>query len=330
MGLGQADQDGEVAVAALLIEVAGRLAADGCGHHGVDVAGLQAVAGGAHAVDVDAHGGLAQRAQHLQVGDAGYALHGGADLVGGGLQHLQVGAEQLDRVFALHARGGFLDVVLDVLGEVELHAREMALHVVGELLGQLLLGDVAGPGVERLQRHEEFGVEEAGGVGAVVGSTVLGHHGLDLGVALDQRPHAVDVAVAFLERDRARHGGADPEVAFLQVGQELGAERTGGHDGQDDQHAGAAERQDAVGQGELGRRHVEPAQLAHDEGVGLFQVVGQQHGRQGRRHREGGQQAAGDGVGIGARHRPEDVALDPGHGEQRHEAGDDDRGGEED
>ena len=40
--------------------------------------------------------------------------------------------------------------------------------------------------VERLERHEELGVEEAGRIGAVVRPAVLGDHGLGLGKALDQ------------------------------------------------------------------------------------------------------------------------------------------------
>ena len=50
----QPHQHGEVAVAAFLVEVARRLAADGRLDGGVDVAGRQAVARGALAVDVDA------------------------------------------------------------------------------------------------------------------------------------------------------------------------------------------------------------------------------------------------------------------------------------
>ena len=49
------------------------------------------------------------------------------------------------------------------------------------VIGQLVLVHAGGPRVERLQRHEEFGVEEAGGVGAVVRPAVLRHHGDDFG-----------------------------------------------------------------------------------------------------------------------------------------------------
>ena len=71
-------------------------------------------------------------------------------------------------------------------------------------------------------------------------------------------------------------------------------------------------------------------QNAHDDRVGFRFPVLQQQRRQRGRHGEGGEQPAGDGVGIGFGHRAEDMSLDPAHGEQRDEAGDDDGGGEED
>ena len=56
----QAHHDRIVAVATRLIQIAGRLSADGCLDHAGDVAGCQTIAGGARPVDVYAHGGLAQ------------------------------------------------------------------------------------------------------------------------------------------------------------------------------------------------------------------------------------------------------------------------------
>ena len=133
-------------------------------------------------------------------------------------------AEQLDGVLALDARGGLLDVVLDVLREVEFHTGKLLFQGGGELRGQLVLVDPARPGVERLQRNEEFGVEESRGIGAVVRPAVLGDDRLDFREALDHAPHAVDVAVALLQGDRLRQRGADPEIAFLELRQELQSE----------------------------------------------------------------------------------------------------------
>ena len=54
------------------------------------------------------------------------------------------------------------------------------------------------------------------------------------GRAADQFAHLVDVGVALLQRDRRRQRGADPQIALLQLGQELEPEQAHEHDGHDD------------------------------------------------------------------------------------------------
>src|SRR5262245_35251781 len=76
----------------------------------------------------------------------------------------------------------------------------------------------------RLQRGKKFGVEEAGSIGAVIGPSLLGYDRLDFGKIPDDQPHAVDEVIALLERDRRRHGCANPEIAFLQMRQEFEAQ----------------------------------------------------------------------------------------------------------
>ncbi len=102
--------------------------------------------------------------------------HHRVDLVGGCFQCLQIVAVQLDGIFALDAGCGLFDVVLDILGEVEIHAGELLLQRIGHVVGQLFLVHAGGPGIERLQRHEEFGIEKAGRIGAVVGPAMLRDH----------------------------------------------------------------------------------------------------------------------------------------------------------
>ncbi len=196
----EAHHDREVAVAAGLIEVARRLAADGRLHGVVHIARGQAVAGGAVAVDGDLHRGLAERVEDGQVGDAGHARQRRLELGRGLLQRAEVGPEQLERVLALHAGRRLFHVVLDGLGEVELHPREGALQFAVQGLGQLGLVDPFRPGAEGLERNEELGVEEAGGVSAVVGPAMLRHDRDHLGVLLDHRADAVDVVVPGFER----------------------------------------------------------------------------------------------------------------------------------
>ena len=314
----------------MLVEIARCLAADRRLHGGVDVAGRQSVAGRLGPVDVDAHGRLSQRTQHRQIDHARDLCHHVADLVGGTFQHLQIGAVELHRVLALHAGGCLLDVVLDVLREVEVHTRELVCEPVHHLLGQRLLADLARPFVGRFQRHEEFGVKEAGGVGAVIGAAVLGDHGDRLGEAAHHRAHAIDVAVAFLQRNRGRQSGADPEVAFFQLGQEFQPQRLHGKACDHQQHDHAADHDDPVAQRESGHRRIDVVQEADDKGFLLIHLARQQQRAQRRGHGEGGQQPTGDGVGVGFRHRPEDVTFDAAEGEQRHEGGDDDGCSEED
>ena len=61
-----------MAIAALLIQIAGALTADGGLDRGIDVAGREAVARGACAVDVDLERRLTERVEYGQVGDAGH------------------------------------------------------------------------------------------------------------------------------------------------------------------------------------------------------------------------------------------------------------------
>ena len=78
--------------------------------------------------------------------------------------------------------------------------------------------------VGRLERDEELGEERAIRIGAFVAATLLGKHGLDRRIA---RYDGADLGHGFhsgFERDGRRHHGADPEIALLQLGQELGAE----------------------------------------------------------------------------------------------------------
>jgi hypothetical protein len=100
----------EIAVAAVLVEVARRLAADRRLDGGVDVARREAIARGAGAVDVDAHRRLAQRIEHGEVGDPRHRLHRVSDPRRGLLEQLKIVAEELDRVLAFDAGRRLLDV----------------------------------------------------------------------------------------------------------------------------------------------------------------------------------------------------------------------------
>ncbi len=88
--------------------------------------------------------------QHGEIRDARNLGQHRGDAIGGLFQCLQVVAVDLDGIFALDPRRGLLDVVLNVLREIELHARELLLQRIGHLLGELFLVDAGGPGIEGL------------------------------------------------------------------------------------------------------------------------------------------------------------------------------------
>src|SRR6516165_10515049 len=67
------------------------------------------------------------------------------------------------------------------------------------------------------------------GIGAVIGPSLLGHDRLDFGKISDHQPHAVDEVITLFERDRRRHGCANPEIALLQVRQEFEAQESDGN-----------------------------------------------------------------------------------------------------
>ena len=326
----QAHDDREMPVATGFEEIAGRLTAHRDLYRGVDVARRQPIACCLGAIDLDLHGRLAERYENREILDALHLAERGFDLLRQVRQRVEIAAVDLDRILALHARHRFGDVVLQILREVEFDAGEFGLQLGEHFVGQRILGDTGAPLRSRPQRREEFRIEEAGRVGAVVRPAVLRQHGLELRQLGDRLAHFVDVLIAFLERDRRRQRGADPHIAFFELGQEFQAEHA--HDdegrGDDDERGrddGATPQQNACED-----RFVNVAQEADERGLRLLHLLGQDEGAERRRHREGGEQAAGQGIGIGLGHRPEDMAFHAAHGEQRNEGGDDDTGGKED
>ena len=132
-------------VAAGLEQIAGRLSADCHADGRVDVARRQAVARGAGTIDVDLDRRLAERGEHRKIGDAAHGREHRFDLVGRVGKRLQIVAEQLDRVLALHARDRLGHVVLQVLGEVELDAGKIGFELGQDFRRQLVLVKTRAP-----------------------------------------------------------------------------------------------------------------------------------------------------------------------------------------
>src|SRR5262249_12608511 len=121
-----------------------------------------------------------------------------------------------------------LDVVLNVLREVEVDAGKLRLQIFIHLLDELVLGQALAPFLLRFERREKLGIKEARRIGAVVGPPLLGYDRLDFGKVLNRQTHAIDEVVALFQRDRRRHGCANPEISLLQMRQEFEAQEANG------------------------------------------------------------------------------------------------------
>src|SRR5579883_139240 len=85
----------------------------------------------------------------------------------------EIGTDDLDGISALYAGEAFFNIVLDVLGEVEVYAYKLLGKFRLQVFDQVLLVTSGRPCLERLQRHEEFRVEKAGRIAAIIGPAML-------------------------------------------------------------------------------------------------------------------------------------------------------------
>ena len=81
----------------------GHGAAERCLNDRGDVAGVQPVAGRLLAIDLDIEVGLADQMEDAEIGDAADVAHHVHHLGRGLLEHVEVRADDLDRIGALHA-----------------------------------------------------------------------------------------------------------------------------------------------------------------------------------------------------------------------------------
>ena len=134
-----------------------------------------------------------------EVLDARDRRHDVDDRVGVLLVALEVGAEDLDRVLALHAaRRASSTLSLMICEKLKTTPGKASVELLVQLVGQLVLRHAARPLVERLERREELDVVEAGDVGPVVGAPELRDDG--------QRP-------------RGASGASSSQATFGSVGQ---------------------------------------------------------------------------------------------------------------
>ena len=218
------EPDGEVELPVTFQDRGRRGAAERCLNDGVDVAGIEAVARGLFAIDLDIEIRLSQEVEDSEIGHAADLRHLVHHLGREPLQNLEILPDDLHGIGALHARKRLLDIVLDVLREIEADAGQFLRELLLQFLRQLFLGQVRRPLVERLERREQLDVGERRCVAAIVRPAMLRHNREDLRMAQQDLAHFAGDRCAGIERHRRWHRRPDPEIALLQCRQELAAE----------------------------------------------------------------------------------------------------------
>ena len=151
---------------------------------------------------------------------------------------------------------------------------------------------------------------------------MLRNHRNDFGVSQENLAHFSRGRLAVFERERGRHGSANPKIAFFQVRKKLAAQsRRYQQEGSNRKGELDSHHESAVSQRKTQRRIVKTVQQADDDRFGFLQVLREQHGSEHGRDGERCNQGSGQRVAISARHGAEDLTLDSLHGEERHETG---------
>ena len=127
---------------------------------------------------------------------------------------------EFNGVFSLDSGHRFFDIVLNDLGKIKLNSRK-TLELLFNLANDAFFVHATRPVAWRLQIHEELRVEEACGIGSVVGPAELRGHRLHRRVGAKDPPHFGRDAGSLLERDVDRHRRAYPEIALLQCRHKL-------------------------------------------------------------------------------------------------------------
>ncbi len=189
------------------------------------VGDIDLVAGGGVAVDGDVEVGLAEDAKDAQILDAFDLAHDADDLVGFLLQGFQVIAIDLGGEFALNAADGFFHVVFDGLGKSPEDAGnlvEFALHGGDQFF--FVFVENRPPLISGFQIDEEFGIEKAGVIGAVIGTAHLAGALRNFGKRAEDDAGLIRDADAFVGAGAGGERAANPERAFIEMRQEFGAD----------------------------------------------------------------------------------------------------------
>ena len=167
------------------------------------------------------------------------------------LEGVEVRTEDLHCKRAFQPRLRLVDGVLGGLRVVERDARKGTELFVqrGDQLS--LVVDRTAPLRIRLKPDEEFGIEEAGRIGPVIGSAMLRSHHGHFRKGGDDRPDLRHDLGRFIEGDRVGHGGTHPQRAFVEVGHELGADVGKEQQRSDEQRSGGEDGRARPGEAEI-------------------------------------------------------------------------------
>ena len=188
------------------------------GHVDAEAIGLGAVH---HQVQV----GLADHAEQTQSFDAADLAHHADDFVALLFQQRQIGSINLDGEFALHAADSFLHVVGNRLRKIPGDSGKL-FGFLAQRFNQLVfvLMEQRPPLLLGLQIDKIFRVEEARGVGAIVGPPHLAHHLRHFRELREHHARLVHNASPFGGTRTRRERPARPNRAFIQMRQEFRAD----------------------------------------------------------------------------------------------------------
>jgi len=186
----------------------------------------------------------------------------------------------------------------------------------------------AAPGPVRLRLHDHERLGLVGGlvVGAVLRVALLGQDVLHLRELQQGEAGVAEQVRAPVQRNGARRGDGDVDVALIHLRQELGPQ-LGDQRQRPRQHEQARHaRGDRIVEGDAQRAEVVRAQPYQEGRVLLSDLaVLEQHGRERRDAEEREQERAHQRERVGQRDRTEDAPLDPLEREDRHHRRGDDR-----
>ena len=169
--------------------------------------------------------GLAEDAEEAEIFYAGDAAHYVYDFIAFFFEDLQIVAVEFDGQLAFYAADGFFHVVRDRLRKIPEdagHFAQLGVHRGDQLV--FIFVENGAPLVFGFQVHEIFGVEEASGVCAVVGAADLAGYFRDFGKGSEDVAGLIGDADAFGGAGAGGQGAADPDGAFIEVGEKFGAD----------------------------------------------------------------------------------------------------------